>query len=42
MKKRVELQMDDYRKEIQRIQKENAKGEEGNENNNYDHYAAVR
>lgn len=39
MKKKAEQQMDDYREEIQRIQKENTKEGEHNEDNDYDNTA---
>lgn len=42
MKKKAEQQMDDYREEIQRIQKENIKEGEHNEDNDYDNAAPTR
>lgn len=39
MKKKAEQQMDDYREEIQSIQKENTKEGEHNEDNDYDYPA---
>lgn len=40
MKKKAEQQIDDYRQEIQRIQKENTKEGERDEDNDYDYHAA--
>lgn len=42
MKKEAELQMDDYREEIQKIQKGTTNEGECNEDNNYDDFAAAR
>lgn len=42
MEKRAEQQIDDYREEIQRIQKETVREGERNEDNDNDYYTAAR